>query len=99
MWGSDVSAQVVPLAQRAERGYMRWSCGAGAAAAPALSPEGERGRGRAASCALKMAPGDGERCGAELGRCAAQPLLGGWGLKVSPAGPMKWKEDDLKDEN
>lgn len=31
MWGSDVSAQVVPLAQRAERGHMAVELRAGAA--------------------------------------------------------------------
>lgn len=70
MWGSDVSAQVVPLAQRAERGHIAvelWGrrCGR----APALSPGGREG-----------VPGDVGEDGAGIQAIsAAQPLLGGWG--------------------
>ena len=46
---------------------------------------------------LKMAPEDVEADGAGLQAfSAAQPFPGGWGFKVSPAGPVKWKEDDPK---
>lgn len=46
---------------------------------------------------LKMAPEDLEAGGAGIQAfSAAQALLGGWGFKVSPAGPVKWKEDDSK---
>lgn len=51
---------------------------------------------------LKMAPEDVEADGAGIQAfSAAQPLLGGGGgarrgFKFSPAGPVKWKEDDPK---
>lgn len=98
--GLRVSAQVVPLAQRAGRGghmaveaaERRGGGGSraesraerrGAPAPPCAPPDGAWGRGRA--------------WGREFRPSALHsPYWGDGGLKVSPAGPMKWKEDDPK---
>lgn len=103
MWGSDVSAQVVPLAQRAERGHTAVELrGRRCGRAPALSP-GRRERGRGRACAVRASRwrlGTWESMGPEFRPSALHsPYWGDGGLKVSPAGPMKWKEDDPKGEN